>query len=233
MTSSRLYSYCIPVDDGAAPNPYWGLCTLAICKPRIRSTAKVGDWVAGTGAKFARLGDGGSKDMSGKLVYAMKVTRKVTMAEYDELTKRELPNKVPAWGDAEYRRRLGDSIYDFSRDPPRQREGVHLPANASTDLGGRNVLLSTEFFYFGDKAVDLPDELRAIAQNRQGHRVGLNEPFVGRFIAWIVGLGHAPGALIGKPLLNLFEDASCSRWCAATRGESDDQDEEVTQAACA
>ncbi|MGA3124805.1 MAG: hypothetical protein ABSF69_29000 [Polyangiaceae bacterium] len=95
MSSPRLYSYCIPVDDGAAPNPYWGVCTLAICKPRIRATATAGDWIAGTGAKFARLGDGGSKDMSGKLVFAMRVTQKVTMAEYDALTRRELPHKIP------------------------------------------------------------------------------------------------------------------------------------------
>lgn len=38
-----LFSYCIPVDDGAAPNPYWGICTLVICKPRIRLAADIGD----------------------------------------------------------------------------------------------------------------------------------------------------------------------------------------------
>jgi len=44
-----LYTYCIPYDDGAAPNPYWGICTLVICKPVIRRTAEVGDWIVGTG----------------------------------------------------------------------------------------------------------------------------------------------------------------------------------------
>src|SRR5580704_11345941 len=109
-TAPRLYSYCLPTDDGAAPNPYWGACTLAICKPKIRATARVGDWIAGTGAKFARMGDGGTKDMSGKLVYAMRVTTKVTMAEYDALTRSKLSNKIPAWRDPDHRRRLGDSI---------------------------------------------------------------------------------------------------------------------------
>jgi hypothetical protein len=225
--SPRLYSYCIPVDDGAAPNPYWGSCTLAICKPRIRAAARVGDWIAGTGAKFARMGDGGTKDMSGRLVYAMKVTTKVTMAEYDGLTRSKLPNKVPAWRDPDHRRRLGDSIYDFSGGSPVQREGVHLPQNAATDLGGGHVLLSTHFFYFGDHAIELPDDLRAIAQNRQGHRVGLNHPLVDRFVLWLGGLGHEPGSVLGSPLLDLFENDACSRWCAATRAESDDQDEEI------
>jgi hypothetical protein len=223
----RLYSYCLPVDDGAAPNPYWGLCTLVICKPRIRSTARVGDWIAGTGAKYARLGDGGTRDMSGKLLYAMKVTSKMTMEEYDGHTRRELVDKIPTWDHADHRRRLGDSIYDFARGSPVQRQGVHRPQNAATDLGGHHALLSNDFVYFGHKAVELPDDLRAIAQNRQGHRVTLNEPYVERFVAWLDGLGHPHGSVLGHPLLDLFESASCSGWCAATRGEADDQDEEV------
>ena len=46
-----LFTYCIPIDDGAAPNPYWGICTLVICKPVIRRVANVGDWVVGIGSK--------------------------------------------------------------------------------------------------------------------------------------------------------------------------------------
>lgn len=46
-----LFSYVIPHDGGSAPNPYFGICTLAICKPVIRRTAKVEDWVVGLGAK--------------------------------------------------------------------------------------------------------------------------------------------------------------------------------------
>ena len=46
----RLFSYCIPVDDAAAPNPFWGYCTLAICKPGHWRVAQVGDWVIGTGS---------------------------------------------------------------------------------------------------------------------------------------------------------------------------------------
>ena len=45
-----IYSYVLRTDDGAAPNPLWGTCTLTICKPVIRRTAKVGDWVIGVGS---------------------------------------------------------------------------------------------------------------------------------------------------------------------------------------
>ena len=41
----NIYAYIVPVDDGAAPNPYGGVCTLAICKPNLRKIAKQGDWL--------------------------------------------------------------------------------------------------------------------------------------------------------------------------------------------
>ena len=37
-----------PRDYGFAPNPYFGYCTLATCKPVIRRCAGVGDWIAWT-----------------------------------------------------------------------------------------------------------------------------------------------------------------------------------------
>ena len=41
----ELYSYVIKHDSGFAANPFCGYCTLADCKPAIRRTAKVGDWI--------------------------------------------------------------------------------------------------------------------------------------------------------------------------------------------
>lgn len=34
-------------DTGFAPNPFFGILTLATCKPGIRLTKKVGDYIAG------------------------------------------------------------------------------------------------------------------------------------------------------------------------------------------
>jgi hypothetical protein len=232
VTTPRLYSYCIPLDDGAAPNPFWETCSLVICKPSIRRTARVGDWIAGTGAKYARLGDGTTRDLSGRLVYAMKVTRKMTMQEYDAFTKAELPEKIPVWTDPDRRRRLGDSIYDFSGSTVAQRRGVHGPANQGRDLSGQFALLSTHFFYFGRDAVELPRDLRPIAQNRQGHLCGLNEPYVTAFLAWIDGHGYEPGSIQGEPLLDLFQEESGRRWCAGCRAAEDEHDDEVVDAVC-
>jgi hypothetical protein len=109
---TRLFSYRIKFDAGSAPNPYWGLCTLAICKPVIRKVATVEDWVVGTGSAVAPVGD-----ISDKVVDAMRVTGKKTMQEYDEFTQTELPKKIPLVTSKDPRRRAGDSIYDYTDHP--------------------------------------------------------------------------------------------------------------------
>lgn len=63
---ARLYSYTITHDTGFAPNPFWGWCTLATCKPQIRRTAQVGDWIAGLSPKAT----------GNRLVYAMQVSER-------------------------------------------------------------------------------------------------------------------------------------------------------------
>lgn len=221
---TRLYTYCLPYDDGAAPNPTDGVCTLVICKPRIRATAKVGDWIVGTGAMHARRGDGTSHDMSGRMIYAMKVSRVMSMQEYDKYTREHLPGKIPQTDSDR-----GDSIYDFSGREVVQRPGPHLPANMKTDLGGKNALLAEEFYYFGDAAPQLPEHLVAIAQNRQGHRVRLNAEFLSPFVGWIESLNLAPGSVLGAPLM-AGSDEICRRWCATCRADDDEQDDEVVSA---
>jgi hypothetical protein len=187
----RLFTYCIPVDDGAAPNPYWGVCTLAICKPKIRRTAKVGDWVVGTGST--------SRAFSGMVVYAMEVSSVMTLAEYDIWTQAYLPQKIPDVRDQDLRRRVGDSIYDFSSAPPNQRPGVHDRGNRETDLGGRNVLLSMNFHYFGSHPVPLPPHLQPIIHQTQGHKVNANDAHVVPFVQWLEDQQFERNCLVGNP----------------------------------
>ena len=148
-----LYSYCIPIDDGAAPNPYWGICTLTICKPVIRRVAKVGDWVVGIGSKNSPIGD-----ISNSAVYVMKITKKLTMQEYDDFCKKKYPNKIPDWYSEDFYKRVGDCIYDFSETSlPKLRKSVHTEKNKDKDLNGQYALISNHFYYFGDKPIPLPD----------------------------------------------------------------------------
>ncbi len=196
---TRLFSYCIPIDDGAAPNPFWGLCTLVICKPAIRRTAQVGDWIVGTGSVNAPIGNA-----SGKIVYAMRVTQKLTMRDYDEFVRSYAPNKIPRWRDKDGRCRLGDAIYDFSFDPPKVRASVHNSSNRARDLRGQYALISDHFYYFGDQPLPLPSHLLPIVNQTQGHRSSANDRYISEFSQWLESLNLKPNFLYGNPEYKLF-----------------------------
>jgi len=200
-----LFSYRIRYDVGSAPNPFWGLCTLAICKPGIRRVAKEGDWVVGTGSVNSPAGDA-----SGKVVYAMRVTQKMTMKEYDRFTRSKLSRKIPLMTSADPRRRSGDSIYDFSTSTTTLRPSVHGEGNKETDLSGKCVLLSDHFFYFGDRPVALPEELLGIVKKGPGHKARFDPQYVDDFIHWIHSLGYPPATLIGEPQLEIAAESPSS-----------------------
>jgi hypothetical protein len=190
---TKLYSYVVKHDYGAAPNPFWNVCSLVICKPRIRRSARQGDWIVGTGSASSPLGD-----ISDHLIYAMKVTRKMPMRDYDTYCREHLPGKIPEWRSRDPRRRVGDAIYDYSVDPPNLRQGVHTEGNRERDLGGRYALLSEHFFYFGAQPVPLPPQLLGLIVGR-GHQSDANEPYLAPFLTWLDGLNLRPNRLYGRP----------------------------------
>ena len=100
----RLFVYVVVHDTGFAPNPFSGYCTLATCKPGIRRSARVGDWIAGIGSV--------QRCQEGKLVFAMRVAETMCLDEYRYDTRfvRKRPNRS---GGA--KQRCGDNIYH--RDP--------------------------------------------------------------------------------------------------------------------
>lgn len=228
--SPTLYTYCIPYDDGAAPNPFWGICTLVICKPVIRRRAKTGDWIVGTGSKNSPLKDKNSRprDISRHVVYAMKVTDKMTMEEYDVFCQRECPKKIPVWDSEDWRRRLGDCIYDFSKTPPKMRIGAHNESNRATDLGGKHALISSHFYYFGDSPIELPKSLHTIVKRGQGHRSQSNAPYIDSFLSWIEGFRLEPNKLCGDPQLRFSKNVGYyASKCAEHRRKEAEADEQV------
>ena len=193
----KLYSYCLRYDDGAAPNPYGGICTLVICKPAIRRTAEIGDWVVGLGSTNSPIGD-----IADYLVYAMKVTDKMTMEAYDEFCVAKHSRKIPSWRSRDYGKRMGDCIYDYSSgNPPKLRWGNHTEANRVRDLSGVYALLSRHFYYFGDHPIKLPNDLMPIIHDTQGHKSDSNEPYLESFVRWIEGLRYRPNKMLGQPQL--------------------------------
>ena len=68
----RLFTYIVTHDRGLAPNPFHGVCTLACCKPRVRETAQIRDWVVGLTPRA----------LGNRIIYAMRVTEKVLFKDY-------------------------------------------------------------------------------------------------------------------------------------------------------
>jgi hypothetical protein len=194
----KLFSYTLRYDDGAAPNPFWGVCSLAIRKPSIRRAAEVGDWIVGLGSVNSPIGD-----ISDHVVYAMKVTIKMTLEEYDQFCRTFVPKKMPDWRSLDYRVRMGDCIYSYVKgsDKPNMRTGVHTEKNMKKDLGGSYALASKQFYYFGDQPVKLPDDLRPIMHPTQGHKSDANQEYVENFVSWIESLDVVPNKAIGDPQL--------------------------------
>ncbi len=226
----NLYSYVLAVDDGAAPNPFGGVCTLTICKPMIRRTAQVGDWIVGLGS---RNGPGG-RDLSSHVIYAMKVSRKLPYADYWRECHARLPMKIPVWSStARLERRVGDCIYEPLSDGRFwQHAGVHKAGNYDGDVGGLNALLADEkFFYFGENPVELPADLLGIRHPTQGHKVHLNDPYKHAAVEWMeggFGLGRVPRTLYGQPmhrdLVRPGNDRATWGACGCNRVESVEAD---------
>jgi len=167
---SKVYMYVVDRDFGFAPNPLHGFCTLATCKPGIRNTAKVGDWVIGMG--------GGRLKATGRCIFAMRITEKITFNEYWQnlayLDKKPVRN-------GSKKMMVGDNIY--YRDPQsqwHQADSHHSQANGSLnphnlqrDTKSDKVLVSRYFFYFGIGAPIVPEDIiSAIGfKNGRSHRV--------------------------------------------------------------
>lgn len=195
----RLFSYVVARDYGFAPNPFFGFCTLATCKPGIRASASVGDWVVGLTSVDDRASRG--------LVYVMQVAEVLTYDQY--------------WRDARFadkrpdlhgslKRAYGDNIYHRAKagGPWLQLDSHHsfedgLPNsdNVLNDTQSDKVLIATRFAYWGRSAPDVPGHLRDFEGHDlvigRGYKNSYPQTFVQAFVEWFDAL-HAEGDL-GMP----------------------------------
>lgn len=190
MLKTKLYSYKMMRATGFAPNPYFGVLTLATCKSGLRRAAQPGDWIAGWTAK-------GLKDFptdAGKerLVYLARVTKKLTFPEYWE----QYPQKRPVLENQADEAYHGDNIYepvsgctpnpqqpDTFKLHPCSQDKDHV--KKTKDLKGIYVLICEEFYYFNPSTpLEIPKELRPnIPQGRSNTGTVTENAF--QFIAYV------------------------------------------------
>jgi hypothetical protein len=194
----KIYSYVVARDYGFAPNPFFGVCTLATCKPRIRSVARPNDWVVGTGCA--------ERNRSGYLVYAMRVTDALTFEDYFSNPRYE--EKKPNLNGSK-KRAFGDNIYWQEDDEWQQLNSHHSHADGSCNMANvlndtqtNRMLISTDFVYFGGEGPEIPARFRDFDGvdicALRNHKSNFSPRLVRHFIDWIRSLGETGYA--GRPL---------------------------------
>jgi hypothetical protein len=187
----RLYSYVIARDFGFAPNPFYGFCTLATCKPIIRKAASTGDWIVGTGSMHYGL--------HARLVFAMRVTEAATFDSY--WTDARFSHKRP-YVRGSLKQWFGDNIYHRNpRTGHWMQENSHhsrdtgrpCKPNVEHDTQTDRMLISNDFVYFGGSAVSIPAQFRrtgsTLWKNGAGHKSNFSESYVERVVEWLRGIG--------------------------------------------
>jgi hypothetical protein len=199
---SSIHSYVVRYDSGFAPNPFYGTCTLATCKPEIRRTAAVGDWLVGCGSCNRKVQRGGH------LVYAMCVTAALSFSEYDADLRFQ---KKKPFRRGSRKQSCGDNIYfpDPIDATWRQRDSFHSldngqpnPAHVRRDTGVDRVLISDHFVYFGGEGPLIPEHLidnegRSVTKSGIGRSRFDDTRLLETFTHWIQSLGV--GGYQGRP----------------------------------
>jgi hypothetical protein len=136
----RIFFYKLTHDTGAAPCVQKGLLSLAICKPMMRGGAEVDDLIFGFTAN--------SLDPLNRLIYVALIAKNLPNGEYYE------GDKYTSRDDCIYRFQSGRYVR------PRDAKFHDKPNDLTHDLGDypeylrANVLLSTDFRYFGINGTD-------------------------------------------------------------------------------
>jgi Nucleotide modification associated domain 2 len=194
----RVFSYIVRYDYGFAPNPFEGYCTVATCKPQIRRSAQVGDWIMGTGSA--------DKSLTGRLVYAMQVDEVLTFDDYwkDARFTRKVPTDAGA-----VKRAYGDNIYHHRDDGEWLQadsrhslaDGKPNPGHVKVDTSVDAVLIGRRFSYFGGVGPAVPTTLRKdfgmdLVHSGQGHRYRFPQDLVNAAVAWFETLDTG---VLGRP----------------------------------
>ena len=188
----RAWSYVITTDRGSAPNYDAPAVTLAICKPRIRAKARIGDLV---------LGFNGStlSNRPHSLRWAGIVSKVLPLEDY--------------WDDRRFRsKRPGnsafpDNIYRIIGSQLCQLpNSSHDERHVATDIRGRNALIFSRTWHLGENGPDLEEDFGLRVPMTMRRNEPLTEVGVELWIELEAWLDHHDQGL--PPVANL-ESQSC------------------------
>ena len=192
----RVFTYVIDHDLGFAPNPFHGSCTLAACKPKIRATARISDYIVGTGSK--------KNGIAGRLSYWMRVDEILSFDEYwaDPRFRRKRPNMagsmVSRYGDNIYRTDPASCKYVQADSFHSQPDGSVGHDNLERDTGSCGlVLVGWHYCYWGGQGPAIPAELGRFVHVTRAHRCRYTEMEIGALLIWLGG--QEDRGAVGEP----------------------------------
>ncbi len=150
----KAFSYIVARDYGFAPNPFYGVLTLATCKPVIRKMASVGDFIIGCS----------NKAFGNKLIYMAKVSEILTFDQY--WNDPRFAKKKPVMNGS-LKKLYGDNIYHHDADGNWMQEDSHHtnndgtinPNNLKRDTSTTDkMLICNDFVYLGKSMISVPYE---------------------------------------------------------------------------
>jgi hypothetical protein len=155
----RVHTYVIVVDSGAAPNYDPPCTTLAVCKPRIRRKANVGELVLGFAGKRVNGYEAHT------VVWAGLVAEKLIFADYwnDKRFATKKPDRSPTPDN--FYRPIDGGLLQVPND-------VHGPEHFVRDTSGIYVLSFRPSWRFGAHGPQLPAAFGLrMTHGRRGERV--------------------------------------------------------------
>lgn len=180
----KCLTYIVARDFGFAPNPFGKYCTLATCKPHIRNSALVGDWIVGSGSA--------KNNQRGNLVYVMKVDEKITFNEY--WNNHRFSYKKPIFNGS-LKQMYGDNIYYFNNlsqewiqvnSHHSNEDGTANKYNMERDLKSKFVLISNSFWFFGKEPLQLQEHFKeTMCTKGRGHKCIKDRQLIETFISWL------------------------------------------------
>ncbi len=195
----KIFSYKMEHDYGLAPNPFGKYCTIAVCKSGIRKNKniEVGDWVIGTGSI--------ALDNLHHLIYAMQVEEKLPIQDYWDDSRFEY--KKPKLNGSLVQL-YGDNIYHCKDNSEEwiQENGAHSfeggainEEHLKRDVGGRYVLISKVFYYFGNASIPIPKAYHEVcAKYRPMIWRKIPEVVRSEFVCWLTE--HFTVGIHGDPI---------------------------------
>ena len=228
----KILSYRMTHDSGFAPNPFWGVLTLAACTPNhMRRKLEPGDWIVGYEA------DGLKKRRQKKLcpekdnliIYIAKVDEILTLNEYFHDERFQMKKFVEDEG---WERRRGDNVYyiedgmwkwikgnkishehDWGQCDFFPIDNIPSCKPISQDVKGNRVFICKEFTYFGNKCVEFDKKFLDCIPNQPP--IGTkycyeNSKLFKDYLNFIEKLLSKYGkGKIGNPILCSIEEEKC------------------------